>query len=100
MTYGDSNQPDGSFRGPGRGAPPADFELPRSLQQSTQRNLLSIARIRSDNPVTRLLLQQEIEDLTFAHTGQTVSEQKADQDAYYTAMMQADLGSTAVHGGD
>lgn len=100
MVYGVPNQSDGSFRGPGRGAPPSGYELPLDLQNARKRNSLWIAQFRSDDPVAKAILQQEFEDLTYAHTGQTVKEIKQDEDAYYTRMMQAELGLTAINGGD
>ncbi|HMS23450.1 MAG TPA: hypothetical protein PKB09_01435 [Candidatus Saccharibacteria bacterium] len=100
MAYGEPNQQDGSFKGPGQGSPPSSFNLPLDLRNARKRNSLWIAQFRSDDPVAQAILGQEIQDLTYAHTGQTVTELKEAEDAYYTRMMQADLGSTAVHGGD
>ncbi len=100
MAYGEPNQPDGSFKGPGRGSPPSSFNLPPDLQKARKRNSLRIAQFRSDDTVAQALLEQEIQDLTYAHTGQTTAEQNEAQDAYYTRMIQAELGLTAINGGD
>jgi hypothetical protein len=102
MVYGEPNQPDGvSFKGPGKGLPGPDFELPLEFRQARQRNTVLLASISTNDPVAAALLNQVHEDLTFAHTGKTVSEITQESEDRLTAQMRRDFGGVAVqHGWD
>ncbi len=92
MSYGEHNNT-GSI---------LDTNVPSSLQRARERNSLTLAQMRSADLVERAVLKQEVEDLTFAHTGQTPQEIEAARDEYYTRMMHsdADLGWVALNGWD
>ena len=51
MAYGDPNQPDGSFKGPGKGLPLGGFELPEFLLRARRENTEVLREIRQSGIV-------------------------------------------------
>jgi len=88
---------------PGKGLPPPGFELPPFLRRARQLNLIRIRKIREGDPVISMgdpviamVLQQELDDSTYAHTVKKTVEQQDTENQQPTEQMQRELGSITI----
>ena len=85
-----------NFRGPGKGLPPAGFELPPILAQARERNTLQLAIIRSDDPDFIDQKTRILGEMTVLHTGHSLTEQDAIVNDRLTAEIQRDFDRVSL----